>query len=67
MNLKEDGVIFISDNKTCTVHGADTVKLKMFNNCEFLLFNVRYVRELRRNSLSVNIFDDLSYCIKVNM
>lgn len=37
----------------------------MFDNCEPLLYSVRYVSKLRRNLLSMGMFDDLDYYIKV--
>lgn len=41
--LKLGGVIRLSNNKTCKVYGIVTVRLKMFDNCNFLLLNMRYV------------------------
>ena len=35
----------------------------MFDDREFLLCNVRYVPEVRKNLLSISMFDDIGYYI----
>jgi len=37
------------------------MRLKMFDNREYLLQDVRYIPELKRNLISINMFDDLGY------
>ncbi|KEH40324.1 hypothetical protein MTR_1g027280 [Medicago truncatula] len=53
------------NNKACKVQGMGTVRLKMFDCCEFLLRYVRFVPELMRNLISLNMFDSLDYCIRI--
>ena len=43
------------------VQGIGTMRLKMFDNREYLLQDVRYIPELKRNLISINMFDDLGY------
>ena len=40
------GVVRFGDNKACKVHGIGTVRLKMFDDHELLIYNVRYIPEL---------------------
>lgn len=60
LKLEKDGVFHLGDNKTCKIHGIDTIRLKMFDGREFLLHNVRYVPEFRIsvycNAMSKEIF-----------
>lgn len=65
MNLEQDGVVILGDNKTCKVHGICTVRLKMFDDCNFILYNVRYIPMLKQKLLSISMFGDLDYCIRV--
>lgn len=64
LNLEKGGVFLLGDNKFYKVHGISTVRLKMFNDREFLLHNVRCVPELKRNLLSVSMLDDIIYCAR---
>jgi len=34
-----------------------SIRLKMFDNCKILLQYMRYVRELKQNSISINMLD----------
>lgn len=43
LNMEEGVVVHLSDNEACKVNGVGTLRLKMFNNHKFLLYNVRYV------------------------
>lgn len=42
-----------------------TFRLKMLYDCDFLLHNVRHVLELMHDLLSIRMFDDLDYCIRI--
>ena len=65
LKMVQGGVVRLGDNKACKVHGIGTVRLKMFDDRELLIHNVRYVPELKRNLLSISMFDDLGYCTRV--
>lgn len=56
-----DSVIISLANLT----NISIVTLEMLNNCEFILQNVSYVLEIKKNLLSINVFDDLGYCTKI--
>ncbi|RZB53427.1 Retrovirus-related Pol polyprotein from transposon TNT 1-94 [Glycine soja] len=55
------GTVLLGDNYPYKVQGIGTVRLNMFDNREYLLKNVRYIPELKRNLISINMFDDLEY------
>lgn len=62
---KESGFVWLGNNKVCKVHNISTVRLKIFDNYEFLLFNVWYFPEHKHIFLSISLFDDLGYYPKV--
>ena len=51
--LKEGGVVRLGNKKACKVQGMGNVRLKMFDGREFLLKEVRYIPELKRNLISI--------------
>lgn len=61
---KAGGIVWLGDNKVCIFHGIGTIRLKMFDDREFLLCNVRYLFELKKNLLSIKMFNDIGYCTK---
>lgn len=63
--LKEGGVVRLGNNKACKVQGMGTVRLKMFDGREFLLKDVRFVPELKRNLISLSMFDSLGYSTRI--
>lgn len=65
LKIEQGGVVCLGDNKACKVHGIVMIKLKMFDERELLIHNVRYVLELKQNLLYLSMFDDLGYCTKV--
>nr|KYP47117.1 hypothetical protein KK1_031275 [Cajanus cajan] len=65
LELKESGVVLLDNNKTCKVKSMGIVHLRMFDNYEILLQDVRYVLKLKRNILLISIFDGLGYSNKI--
>ena len=65
--MVQGGVVRLGDNKTCKVHDIGMVRLKMFDDRELLIHNVRYVPEFKRNLLSISMFDDLGFVLELNM
>jgi hypothetical protein len=59
LELKHGGLVLLGDDQPCIVQGIGTVRLRMYNNQDFLLKQVRYVSELRRNLISLSALDDL--------
>lgn len=62
--MEQDGVVHFVNNKASKFHGICMVKLKIFDDCEFLLYIMRYVPKLE-NFLLISMFDDLVYCTRV--
>ena len=62
MILNEGGVVMLGNNKPCKVQDMDSILLKMFNGQET---PVRYVPELKRNLISINMFDALRYTTQI--
>ena len=65
LERKEGGVGLLRNNKSYRVHDMGTVRLKMFDDQEMLLQDVKYVLELKRNLLSISMFDNLGYSTKI--
>nr|KYP64673.1 Retrovirus-related Pol polyprotein from transposon TNT 1-94 [Cajanus cajan] len=64
LKLKEGGTVLLGDDHPCQVQGIGTVRLKMFDNREYILKDVRYVPDLKRNLISISMFDSLGYATK---
>ena len=65
LELKEGGVVRLGNNKACKIQGMGTIRLKMFDDRDFLLKDVRYIPELKRNLISISMFDGLGYCTRI--
>nr|KYP74254.1 Retrovirus-related Pol polyprotein from transposon TNT 1-94 [Cajanus cajan] len=65
LELKEYGTVLLGNNKACRVQGIGAVRLKMFDNQEMLLQNVRYVPKLKRKLMSISMFDVMGCSTKV--
>jgi len=55
LELKEESSVLLESNKAYKVQAMGSIRLKMFDNWEVLLQNVRYVLELKRNLLSITM------------
>ena len=53
--------MLLRDNYPCKVQGITTIKLKMFDNKEYIFKDMRYVPELKRNLISMTMFDSLGH------
>ena len=65
LELKEGGIVRLGNNKACRIQGMGIIRLKMFDDRDFLLKNVRYICELKRNLISISMFDGLGYCTRI--
>ena len=63
--LNEGGVVMLGNNKPYKVQGMGSICLKMFNDKETLLTGLRYVPELKRNLISISMFDALGYTTRI--
>ena len=57
--------MLLGNDKPCRVQGIGTVRIKMHNEVEKVLINVRFIHELKRNLISLGMLDDLGYVIRV--
>lgn len=58
--------VLLDNNKACKVAGLRSiVNIIMFDNCDPVLNNVRYVPELRRNLISLGMLDKLGCSVKI--
>ena len=62
---EDGGVVLLGNDKPCRVKGIGTVRIKMHNEVEKVLINVRFIHELKRNLISLGMLDDLGYVIRV--
>ena len=56
-NQTNGGKLFLGDNKVCTVAGIGTIKLGLEDEIVRILWEVRYVPNLKRNLISLGAFD----------
>ena len=55
------GEVLMRNNMTCKVLGIGTVRITMYDGVVRILSNVRHVLDLRKNLLSLGIFDSQGY------
>ena len=55
------GEVLMGNNMTCKVLGIGTMRIKMYDGVVRILSNVRHVPDLRKNLLSLGIFDSQGY------
>ena len=51
----------MGNDATCPVTGIGTMKIKMCDGVVRVLSNVRHIPDLRKNSISLGVLDDLGY------
>ena len=61
----DGGVVLLGNNRPCKVQGVGFVRVKLHNDVEKVLTNVRYIPELKRNLIFLGMLDELGYLIKV--
>ena len=49
--------VILNNNKACNIQGIGSIKVRMFDGCDRVLENVRYVPKLRRNLISLRMLD----------
>ncbi|GKF99560.1 retrovirus-related pol polyprotein from transposon TNT 1-94, partial [Tanacetum coccineum] len=51
------GTVFLGDNRACAIMGIGNVRVQMKDGLSFMLENVRYIPELKRNLISLGTLD----------
>nr|GEY07451.1 retrovirus-related Pol polyprotein from transposon TNT 1-94 [Tanacetum cinerariifolium] len=59
------GTVLLGDNRACAIMGIGKVKVKMKDGSSFMLENVRYIPELKRNLISLSTLDREGYTLKL--
>nr|GEY30295.1 retrovirus-related Pol polyprotein from transposon TNT 1-94 [Tanacetum cinerariifolium] len=59
------GTVLLDDNRACAIKGTGKVRVKMKDGSSFVLENVRYVLELKRNLISLGNLDREGYTMKL--
>jgi hypothetical protein len=53
----DDSVVFMGNDITCKSVGIESIKIKIFNGIVRMLMDVRHVRDLKKNFISLGIWD----------
>ncbi|GJV92507.1 retrovirus-related pol polyprotein from transposon TNT 1-94 [Tanacetum coccineum] len=59
------GTVLLGDNRACAIKGTGKVKVHMKDGSSFVLENVRYIPELKRNFISLGTLDQEGYTVKL--
>ncbi|GJU68569.1 retrovirus-related pol polyprotein from transposon TNT 1-94 [Tanacetum coccineum] len=59
------GTVLLSDNRACAIMGIGNVRVQMKVGSSFVLENVRYIPELKRNLISLGTVDREDYTVKL--
>ncbi|GKB63082.1 retrotransposon protein, putative, ty1-copia subclass, partial [Tanacetum coccineum] len=59
------GTVLLGDNTTCAIKGTGKVGVQMKDGSSFVLENVHYIPELKRNLLSLDTLEREGYTVKL--
>ncbi|GJS90427.1 retrovirus-related pol polyprotein from transposon TNT 1-94 [Tanacetum coccineum] len=59
------GMVLLGDNRACSIMGTGKVRVQMKDDSSFVLENVRYIPELKRNLISLGTLDREGYTVKL--
>nr|GEW34573.1 retrotransposon protein, putative, Ty1-copia subclass [Tanacetum cinerariifolium] len=59
------GTILLGDNRSCAIMRTGKVRVQMKDGSSFVLGNVRYILELKRNLISLGTLDREGYTVKL--
>nr|GFC89427.1 zinc finger, CCHC-type [Tanacetum cinerariifolium] len=61
----DGGSVQLGDNEECKIRGIGKVRVKLKDMSSFVLHNVRYIPELKRNLISVGTLEKERYTVKL--
>ncbi|GKF14728.1 retrovirus-related pol polyprotein from transposon TNT 1-94 [Tanacetum coccineum] len=61
----DGGTVLLDDNRACAIRGTGKVKVQMKDGSSFMLENVRYIPELKRNLISLGTLYREGYTVKL--
>nr|GFA14280.1 retrovirus-related Pol polyprotein from transposon TNT 1-94 [Tanacetum cinerariifolium] len=59
------GKVLLGDNRECKIRGIGKVRLQIKDGLSFVLHNVRYIPELKRNLISLGTLEKEGYTVKL--
>ncbi|GJU48891.1 retrotransposon protein, putative, ty1-copia subclass [Tanacetum coccineum] len=59
------GTVLLGDNRACAIKGTGKVRVQIKDGSSFMLENVRYIPELKRNLISLGTLDREGYTVKL--
>ncbi|GJX74451.1 retrovirus-related pol polyprotein from transposon TNT 1-94 [Tanacetum coccineum] len=59
------GSVQLGDNRECKIRGIGKVRLQLKDGSSFVLHNVRYIPELKRNLISLGTLEKEGYTVKM--
>ncbi|GKE38138.1 retrovirus-related pol polyprotein from transposon TNT 1-94 [Tanacetum coccineum] len=59
------GSVQLGDNKECKIRGIDKVRIQLKDGSSFMLHNVSYIPELKRNLISLGTLKKEGYTVKL--
>nr|GEX19726.1 retrovirus-related Pol polyprotein from transposon TNT 1-94 [Tanacetum cinerariifolium] len=57
--------VLLGDNRECKIRGIGKVKVQLKDGSNFVLHNVRYIPELKRNMISLGTLEKEGYIVKL--
>nr|GEZ73733.1 retrotransposon protein, putative, Ty1-copia subclass [Tanacetum cinerariifolium] len=61
----DGGKVLLGDNRECKIRGIAKVRLQLKDGSSFVLHNVRYIPELKRNMISLGTLEKEGYTVKL--
>ncbi|GKE77569.1 retrovirus-related pol polyprotein from transposon TNT 1-94, partial [Tanacetum coccineum] len=63
----DGGSVQLGDNRECKIKGIRKVRIQLRDRSSFVLHNVRYIPELKRNLISLGTLEKEGYTIKLHL
>ncbi|GJZ22327.1 retrovirus-related pol polyprotein from transposon TNT 1-94 [Tanacetum coccineum] len=61
----DGGSVQLGDNRECKIRGIDKVRVQLRDGSSFVLHNVRYIPELKRNLISLGTLEKEGFTVKM--
>ena len=61
----DGGRVLLGDNRECKIRGIGKVRVQLKDGSSFVLHNVRYITELKRNLISLGTLEKEGYTVKM--
>ncbi|GJU75510.1 retrovirus-related pol polyprotein from transposon TNT 1-94 [Tanacetum coccineum] len=63
----DGGSVQLGDNRECKIKGIRKVRIQLRDRSSFVLHNVRYIPELKRNLISLGTLEKEGYTVKLHL